>query len=390
MLQEFRVDNFKSLINIVFKPQEANLLIGANNAGKTNLCQAMRFVSASSFFTLDVCADQTVNGRVGMTNFALDKSTIDFFVRADMPYEEEHLTFEYTLTISPPQDRLREVAVTIDREVLSVSGGAFDQTLLLNNKFGQIRLLHENDFLGGEQHYVAMTAPRDATMLQRLYDTNTNPRANRFKQYLTAWTYYDLSPSAMRGSAHKPREYVIATDGSNLASVLYSLKTGNERAYRKLLEVIQRIEPRLDLINFFAGSENNVFMYFEDEDAHALSTVNASSGTLRFLALAYVLLVQPRLGLSPVCIVEEPENGIYVGFLKTLFEMIEGYPDRPQVIFTSHSPYFIDLFDEHLGGVFVLDRDKGHTAISQPDVAKVKARLEQFPLGEQHYREMLG
>ena len=135
MLQEFRVDNFKSLINIVFKPQEANLLIGANNAGKTNLCQAMRFVSASSFFTLDVCADQTVNGRVGMTNFALDKSTIDFFVRADMPYEEEHLTFEYTLTISPPQDRLREVAVTIDREVLSVSGGAFDQTLLLNNKF---------------------------------------------------------------------------------------------------------------------------------------------------------------------------------------------------------------------------------------------------------------
>ena len=390
MLQEFRVDNFKSLINIVFKPQEANLLIGTNNAGKTNLCQAMRFVSASSSLTLDECAERTVNGRFDMTNFALDKSTIDFFVRADIPYEEEILTFEYTLTISPPQDRLREVAVTIDREILSVSGGYFDQTLLLNNKFGQIRLLHENDFLGGEQHYVAMTAPRDATMLQRLYDTNTNPRANRFKQYLTGWIYYDLSPTAMRGSAHKPREFVVASDGNNLASVLYSLKTGNERAYRKLLKVIQRIEPRLDLINFFAGSENNVFMYFEDEDAHALSTVNASSGTLRFLALAYVLLVQPRLGLSPVCIVEEPENGIYVGFLKTLFEMIEGYPDRPQVIFTSHSPYFIDLFDEHLGGVFVLDRDKGHTAISQPDVAKVKARLEQFPLGEQHYREMLG
>ena len=390
MLQEFRVDNFKSLINIVFKPQEANLLIGTNNAGKTNLCQAMRFVSASSSLTLDECAERTVNGRFDMTNFALDKSTIDFFVRADIPYEEEILTFEYTLTISPPQNRLGEVAVTIDREILSVSGGYFDQTLLLNNKFGQIRLLHENDFLGGAAHYVAMTAPRDATMLQRLYDTNTNPRANRFKQYLTGWIYYDLSPTAMRGSAHKPREFVVASDGNNLASVLYSLKTGNERAYRKLLKVIQQIEPRLDLINFFAGSENNVFMFFEDQDAHTLSAVNASSGTLRFLALAYVLLIQPGQGLTPVCIVEEPENGIYVGFLKTLFEMIEGYPDRPQVIFTSHSPYFIDLFDEHLGGVFVLDRDKGHTAISQPDVAKVKARLEQFPLGEQHYREMLG
>ena len=43
MLQEFRVDNFKSLINIVFKPQEINLLLGKNNSGKTNLCQALQF-----------------------------------------------------------------------------------------------------------------------------------------------------------------------------------------------------------------------------------------------------------------------------------------------------------------------------------------------------------
>ena len=29
MLREFRVDNFKSLINVVFEPRSANLLIGA-------------------------------------------------------------------------------------------------------------------------------------------------------------------------------------------------------------------------------------------------------------------------------------------------------------------------------------------------------------------------
>lgn len=90
-----------------------------------------------------------------------------------------------------------------------------------------------------------------------------------------------------------------------------------------------------------------------------------------------------------MCIIEEPENGIYAGFLKTLFELVS--PDHPQIVFTSHAPYFIDLFDDRLDGVFVLDRRQGHTSMTQPDTAKIKVWLEKdFPLGEQHFREMLG
>ena len=91
-----------------------------------------------------------------------------------------------------------------------------------------------------------------------------------------------------------------------------------------------------------------------------------------------------------MCIIEEPENGVYVGFLKTLFEMRGELSGGHQLIFTSHSPYFIDLFDDHLDGVFVVDRRNGQTSITQPDAARVRERLERFPLGEQHFREMLG
>ena len=180
MLQEFRVDNFKSLINIVFGPQTTNLLLGMNNSGKTNLCQALRFMSLSSALSLDLCADGC-GGRFGMTSFTLDKSTIDFYVRAAVPYEDEELVFEYELTVSPPGSRAGETSVRLD-------------------------------------HSAA----------------------------------------------------------------------------------------------------------------------------------------------------------------------------RPQLIFTSHAPYFIDLFDEHLGGIFVLDRSRGHTSITQPDMDEVRARLEHSPLGEQHFREMPG
>ena len=396
MLQEFRVDNFKSLINVVFKPQEMNLLIGRNNSGKTNLCQALKFISYSSSNTLDECADAVARGRFHMTNSALEKSTVDFHVRALFPYRGENLTFEYALTISPPRNSVTETSVRLDREVLSVAGAGFDKVVLMENIAGRVRLLNEKKFMCGKPSYQETTSPVDATMLHRIFDSEANPRASLFKKNLAAFFYYDdLSPAAMRDSSRKPREELMAPNGSNLASVLYWLKTGNERKYRDLLTAIRKIEPELDLINFYPASEENVFMYFEDRAGHSLSVENASNGTLRFLALSYVLLIQPEVlrpvaNLSPLCIIEEPENGVYVGFLKTLFEMMGKPSEGHQLILTSHSPYFIDLFDDHLDGVFVIDRRNGQTSITQPDVARVKERLERFPLGEQHFREMLG
>lgn len=389
MLQEFRVDNFKSLINVAFKPQETNLLIGRNNSGKTNLCQALQFVGYSSQITLDSCVNTlALFGRSGITNFALDKDTTDFYVRADGVYEEERLTFEYELTIKSPNAWSGEATIQLDREVLNVIGEGFDKTVLLENNAGRIRSLDEKDFMNGARNYVETTAPVDATMLQRLYDQEANSRAIHFKRYLGSWAYYDLSPVAMRGTDYKSRESVITPNGHNLASVLFWLKSTNERAYRELLTVVRTIDPELDLINFYTSPENHVFMYFENQDGHPLPACNASSGTLRFLALAYILMIQSREYLPPLYIIEEPENGIYVGFLRTLFE--RAFPGQPQLVFTSHSPYFIDLFDDRLDGIFMLDRRQGHTSITQPDADRVKRRLEQeFSLGEQHFREML-
>ena len=406
MLREFRVDNFKSLINVVFEPQSANLLIGRNNSGKTNLCQALRFVSDSSLVELDKAALIAAGRRFGITNVALDKSTIDFTVRAELPIGGERLTFEYELTVSPAQPSSGETAVQLDREILRVNGGAFDDTVLLENISGQGRLLHEKSSGNGAPPdadgttqavgvlrdapwYVETTAPTDATMLQRLFDFEAYPTANRFKRYLTEWTYYDLAPTALRTSLHKPGEVVVLPDGRNLSSVLFGLKSANERQYRKLMEIVRHVDPGFDIINFVDGGENNVFMFFEDRDGHELPAANASSGTLRFLALAYVLLVQPLSVPSPLYLIEEPENGLHVGVLKTLFGMADPPPAGPQLVFTSHAPYFIDLFDDHLDGIFLFDRDKGHTSITRPDAARVKARLEDFPLGEQHFRDML-
>ncbi len=146
----------------------------------------------------------------------------------------------------------------------------------------------------------------------------------------------------------------------------------------------------MDVINFAVPSEEMIFMYFEDPKSNSMPAANASSGTLRFLGLLYLLLAQPRLSQSPLIMIEEPENGIYVGFLKELLAIARAAEHRPQLVFTSHSPYFIDLFDDRLDSIFVMKSGEQHSSITQPDQAQVKKRLEKYPLGEQHFREMLG
>ena len=388
MLKEFRVDNFKSLINIVFRPQETNLLVGLNNSGKTNLCKAMEFIFRSSVESLDRCAEEA-GGRVGLTNCTLSKSTIDFYIRAYLRYRDEELRFEYELTISPPSNAYSSATVEVSREVLRVSGGRFDNTTLIENIAGNAQLLKESEYAPGKEDYIEATGSANTTMLQRLFDPIAHSRAHFFKLYLATWTYYDLSPLAMKGFINKPGTHILDVHGENLASVLFMLKTSRERDYRRLLDVMKSIEPGFDLINFVVGSENSVFMFFEDTKGHRLAATNASNGTLRFLAMAYILLFQSSNKLAPLYMIEEPENGIHVRFLKTLFQMRDNSESRPQLIFTSHSPYFIDLYDEHLNGLFVADQKNGHTSLTQPDVSTVMARLEDFPLGEQHFREML-
>ncbi|MDD4889438.1 MAG: AAA family ATPase, partial [Phycisphaerae bacterium] len=110
-------------------------------------------------------------------------------------------------------------------------------------------------------------------------------------------------------------------------------------------------------------------------------------------AIAYLVISASRSQHPPgppLIIVEEPENGIYVGQLKPLLQRIDPNGAGGQFIFTSQSPYFIDLFDSHLEGLHVFKPGKPSAVLVKPDVEKTRRLLEQMPLGEMHFREMLG
>jgi len=239
MLKRFYVDNYKTHINTTYELRPLNLLIGMNNSGKTNLCQAMRFLGTTSTLSLSKAAFLTAKDEWTLANAYLGKSTIDFRVEAELQHHAETLSYTYELSVKvldPAAAQAADTRLAVNKERLVVSGLGFTDTPLITNDGGDIRLLHETRTLAqGSDHHVSTSAPLDATMLSRLYDLKDNPRANLFKKYLSSWTYYDLDSQQLRKPEAKMLDTVLNEDGSNLASVLFNLKNGNERLYRKLL-----------------------------------------------------------------------------------------------------------------------------------------------------------
>lgn len=384
MLIEFQVENFLSWVNLSFKPKDVNLLIGLNNSGKTNLCNALRFVSQTTYSTLDEALKPYIMGSPGLTNFSYKKPETYFKIIADVPYFETSLKYEYELTIScsPPDFPNLNPNIRIGYERLKVINNMNEEYILIENEHNNVSILNENINVK-----TISTPPHNSTMLYQVFDDINHSMSKNFKNYLSSWLYYDLSQNELRKFNYSPYDKWINSEGSNLSSVIYNLKKSDERSYRKLLVYLRLLEPDIDLINFVGGdtAEPNIFMRFEYKNGRSLPAWRASNGTLRFLALSYILTVQP----SSFLIIEEPENGIFVRYLRKLLNLINENENNQQVLFTSHSPYFIDLFDDKLENIFISKKDQYRSDLSNIDIEKTKKYLNDYPLGEQHFQEIL-
>ena len=88
----------------------------------------------------------------------------------------------------------------------------------------------------------------------------------------------------------------------------------------------------------------------------------------------------------PLIYIEEPENGLFPGQIRALLELFEGTGGGAQFVFTSHSPYFINLFDGRRDAVTLLRKQKDRTEtvrLPPPDDTDSERPLlaEQYSMG---------
>lgn len=404
MITELRVHNFRTFINATFRFKQRHVLIGKNTSGKTNLGLALTFPRVVTTLPLTDAIMTNPGGYLDFCNYAIadkDRNTT-FSLRAEVDSDGGTLVFAYDFCIWSADPR-RVLAPTppasILRESLTVTGGSFKDTPLMTNDGKRIRLLQEDKFREGvTDAYTEAQAPGDSTMLAKLYESSSSHTAVLFRNSLRSVAYFSLSPDRMRiGWAESRSSKGLESNGANLAQMIYQLKTRQEGRYRRVLDRVRRIEPRLEAINFDPPAGQIAVPRVALRDNHDGTWASLSDGTLLALGLSYLFecanLPSGSTGLSPpVYVIEEPENSMFVGELHSLLYDAENVAPLGQMIFTTHSPYFMEQFDNDLDAVTLLQRKEWHTtSISLGERrAEIEEALKTMSLGEQYFRDMLG
>ncbi len=408
MLTRLKVSNFKNLVEVDLALGPFTCVVGPNGVGKSNLFDAIRFLSALANGTLMEAAaavrDQDSRTapvrdlfhRVGdhyaeritfEAEMIVPRRAID-----DLGQEAEasitFLRYSLDLAYRETDDSLVRGALAIVREELvPIAQRDASQHLLFPHSAkdwrksavcgkrpvpfistageGENRVikLHQDGGSSGRP------LPRSADHLPRtvlsIANAAESPTVLAARREMESWQMLQLEPSALR----RPDEFGAPThlgaDGRYLAATLYRLGRHDQKVYsqiaNRLAELIDgvhdiRIEPdeKRELLTLYVKNEEGTF-----HPARALS-----DGTLRFLALA-VLESDPHI--QGVLCLEEPENGIHPARIPAILQLLRDIAvdtqepvgeDNPlrQVIVNTHSPaVFQQVPDESV--VFVKARE---------------------------------
>lgn len=397
MLTRLKISGFKNLVNVDVSFGPFTCIAGANGVGKSNLFDAIKFLSALADKTLLDAAKsvrdehghasdiRSLFHRVGdkyskemtfeiemivplkgIDDLGQDAKASITFLRylVKIGYRTENgqksqgglELLQETLTHINIGDaskhlRFRHEAASWRKSAIKGrrSGGSFIST----EAEGKDRIikLHQDGGHGRPRSMLATNLPRTV-----LSTTNAaeNPTALMAKREMQSWRLLQLEPSAMR----KPDEITTPTkmgsDGSHLAATLYHLAKletdHNAGAARVYAQVSNRLSELIDDVRDIAidydEKRETLTVMVTDRDGTPHSARSLSDGTLRFLALAVLELDAENPGL--ICL-EEPENGIHPERIPAMLKLLQDIatavdepvgPDNPlrQVIINTHSP----------------------------------------------------
>ena len=227
--------------------------------------------------------------------------------------------------------------------------------------------------------------PRDATGWPRLQEALGTIRA------------YVLDHRALSAPAQRQEGAELNSSGGNLAAVLANLRERAPDAFSALTEELLRITREFQSLELVEHADNRVEFALRLAENGLVPADELSQGTLYLLGILALTFDPdpPRV----LCI-EEIDRGIHPRMLREIRDALYrlSYPksfgsDREpvQIITTSHSPYFIDLFRDHPEEVVISNKRGRAAEFSRlSDREDLPQLLQEGSLGDMWFSGILG
>ena len=399
MLTRLHVSGFKNLVDVDISFGPFTCIAGANGVGKSNLLDAIVFLSALADrplldAALSVRDQGAKTGDIrGLFHHVGDRYDEEMQFEAEMiipasgsddlgqQADATATLVQYAISLRyKSQDTARGLgSLEIVKEELKhiTLGDAsshlqFDHSRAWRNRVvknerrtpwyistegtGADRVInvHQDGGSSGKpQKLLAANLPR--TVLSAA-NSAESPTATLVKREMQSWRLLQLEPSSLREPDNFTAPVELATDGAHLPATLYHLAhapgTSAADSAAVYAEAANRLAQLIDDVRSISVDRDErrqlLTIYVQGRDGTSYPARALSDGTLRFLALT-VLSIEPE-SRGVICM-EEPENGIHPERIPAIIQLLRDLSADPkeqqppdigeqmrQVIINTHSP----------------------------------------------------
>ena len=377
MLTRLKVSGFKNLVDVDVRFGPFTCIAGSNGVGKSNLLDAIRFLSALADRPL-IEAALVVRDEGGRTG-----DVRSLFHRVGDTYDNEMLfeaemivppagvddlgqganatvTFlRYAVTLAYRKDnenrplgalelvtehlshiRLGEVR----KHLLFRHGAAWRTTAVKKGKRfaafistdpeGVIRI-HQDQGTGGKPRLLrASDLPRTALSAA---NATESPTATLARREMQSWRILQLEPSSLRTPDEFNAPSKLGSNGSHLPATLYRLarsnghyadssgrpsaEAGESQVYATVANRLAQLIDDVGAVSIDRDEKRELLtLNLKDREGTSYPARALSDGTLRFMALAVLELDPETSGL--LCL-EEPENGIHPDRIPAMIRLLQ-------------------------------------------------------------------
>ncbi len=357
------IQGFMSLDNIPGKPHRLSLgdvtvLLGANGSGKSNVLL---------FFNMLSCL-----AKGNLTNFVARNG-----VECLLHYGKRH-TKQIQFLLSFDDD----------------NGTSYSADLQPANNDG---LFFSKECIPPRFHSKGKQESTLTVLSQQyMQEMGTPLNVYTFLRKIQAYQFHDTSEnSQIRTRGYVDDAQSLHRDGGNLAAFLKMLREHQDwiRYYERIVRHIRSVMPQFGDFDLtpLPSAPDYVRLNWRDNSGndYLFDPHQLSDGTLRFMALATLLLQPPELQPSLI-VLDEPELGLHPDAISELTGMIRMASQHAQVLLATQSTRLVDEFDA--GHIVIVERDKSResTILRQLDPEQLRDWLGRYSLSQLWEKNVLG
>jgi len=365
-LRQLDIKGFKSIdgeqgASIPFG--DVTVLLGANGSGKSNL---VSFFKMLNFITTGALEGYVNRQGVSRLLFYGPKKTESIFFK--IIFESDYAVDEYsTFLLYGLPDRL---FFSNEKVIFHRKNNDNPQIITLQNSGEKSGLFYSKN--------------------------KTIKFINKNLSDVRAYQFHDTSDTAkIKDRGYIDDAYYLRDNAGNLAAFLKMLKGHAlyKKYYQRIVRHIQHIMPQFGDFELDPIPQNKDYVRLNWKDAfdsdYLFDPHQISDGTLRFMALATLLLQPPDL-LPRFIVLDEPELGLHPTAIAELAAMVKMAAAHSQVLLATQSTRLVDEFEAENVVVVERDEQRNCSVFKKLDVEALADWLSRYSLSELWEKNVLG